>query len=47
MTDGIDGEDLTMMLSDWDTAGAADIDHSGTVGGADLTLLLSSWGACP
>lgn len=43
----IDGEDLTMMLSDWDTAGAADIDHSGTVGGADLTLLLSSWGACP
>lgn len=41
----VDGADLGILLSAWDTnACAADLDHNGFVDGADLGLLLANWG---
>ena len=40
----VNGRDLTILLSNWNTANEnADIDGSGTVNGADLAELLSNW----
>ena len=43
----VDGSDLTVVLSQWGTAGSGDINDDGNVDGQDLTILLASWGACP
>ncbi len=40
----VGGGDLTILLSNWGTAGDGDIDGDGTVGAADLAALLSNWG---
>ncbi|NBX37280.1 MAG: hypothetical protein EBR10_08680 [Planctomycetes bacterium] len=46
-SDGVrGGSDLTILLSNWGSAGA-DLDGDGVTGGSDLTILLSGWGACP
>ncbi len=43
--DGIvDGADLSLLLSDWGSAGSgSDMDADGSVGGGDLALLLTQW----
>ena len=41
----VGGEDLSILLSQWGSAGTADFDGDGVVGGADLAYLLSLWGA--
>lgn len=41
-----DGEDLMVLLSDWDEEGLGDLDASGRVDGNDLTLILAAWGDC-
>ena len=42
----VNGMDLAVLLSQWDTNGTADIDNSGAVNGGDLALLLGQWGVC-
>lgn len=42
----VDGQDLGVLLTDWGSAGPADLDGSGVIDGPDLGLLLSSWGPC-
>lgn len=47
----VDGVDLSLVLTWWDTAGPvggfADITGDGIVNGADLTVVLINWGPCP
>jgi len=40
----VDGADLGILLSAWNTSGPGDLNGDGTVDGADLGLLLSAWG---
>jgi endonuclease/exonuclease/phosphatase family metal-dependent hydrolase len=40
----VDASDLSLLLAQWGTSGAADIDGDGVVGGSDLALLLANWG---
>ena len=41
----VDGTDLTLILSQWGSAGpGGDLNGDGTVNGADLTVLFSDWG---
>jgi hypothetical protein len=43
----VNGADLGMLLSEWDSASAAyDLNRDGVVNGADLGLLLGAWGGC-
>ena len=43
----VNGEDLTLLLSAWQSANAAaDLNGDGAVNGADLTMLLGAWGLC-
>lgn len=46
----VDGNDLTLLLSEWGSCGAtrclADLTDDGLVDGRDLTRLLSAWGEC-
>ena len=42
----VNGADLGLMLSGWDTSGITDINADGNTDGADLGLLLIAWGAC-
>jgi hypothetical protein len=39
----VNGIDLAVLLSQWATAGSADIDLSGIVDGIDLAFLLARW----
>lgn len=40
----VNGGDLSILLSNWGTAGAGDIDGDGVIGAGDLAILLSNWG---
>ena len=42
----VDGADLGLMLSGWNTSGNTDLNGDGNTDGADLGLLLVSWGPC-
>jgi hypothetical protein len=45
-TDGVvDGDDLGVLLSAWDTV-AGDLNGDGVTDGGDLGILLSTWGTC-
>ena len=50
-SDGVDGFDLTIMLTNWGSASAAfpraDLNADGIIDGLDVAVLISSWGACP
>lgn len=39
----VDGADLGILLSQWQSSGSADLDGNGVVDGADLGILLSNW----
>jgi hypothetical protein len=41
----VSGADLGVLLSQWGSAGTADLNGDGTVNGVDLGLLLSAWGS--
>ena len=43
----VDGSDLSVVLSQWGTAGSGDINQDGNVDGNDLATLLGAWGTCP
>lgn len=43
----VDGADMGILLSAWNSAGPADLDQDGLVNGADIGVLLSAWGPCP
>ncbi len=40
------GNDLALLLDNWNDSGVGDLDASGFVDGDDLAVLLDSWGAC-
>ena len=42
----VDGGDLGILLSQWDSDGPADLNEDGTVNGGDLGLLLTEFGPC-
>ena len=39
----VNAADLSILLSNWGTAGPGDLDGSGTVNASDLSILLSNW----
>jgi hypothetical protein len=39
----VNGLDLTILLANWGTAGAGDVDLNGKVDGADLAVLIAAW----
>lgn len=39
----VNGQDLSILLSQWGSAGSADFDGDGSVAGPDLAVLLSNW----
>jgi hypothetical protein len=43
----VDGSDLSVVLSQWGTAGSGDINNDGNVDGSDLASMLGAWGTCP
>lgn len=43
----VDGSDLSVVLSQWGTAGSGDINNDGNVDGTDLATMLGAWGTCP
>ncbi len=44
----VDGADLGLLLSSWDTSNdAPDLNNDNTVNGDDLGALFASWGRCP
>jgi hypothetical protein len=42
----VNGADLGVLLGNWGSPGAGDLNGSGSVDGADLGLMLSAWGGC-
>ena len=40
----VDGDDLSALLSQWETDGTADLNSDGVVDGVDLATLLTNWG---
>jgi hypothetical protein len=40
----VNAQDLATLLSQWGTAGSADLNGDGVVGAPDIAALLSAWG---
>ncbi|MBL9141804.1 MAG: hypothetical protein JNK53_08055, partial [Phycisphaerae bacterium] len=43
----VNGADLGLLLTAWNTNGVYDLNNDNVVNGADLGLLLANWGTCP
>ena len=43
----VDGGDLGILLLNWGTAGAGDLNGDGVVTGGDMGIMLIAWGNCP
>ena len=39
----MNAQDLAILLTQWGTAGSADLNGDGIVGAQDLAILLSAW----